>query len=70
MAAPVAHGSSQARDGIRAVAAACSTAAAMPEPLTHCNWLGIKSALPQQPESLESTFSTHCVTAETHRHDF
>ena len=42
MAAPTAYGGSQARDRIRATAAAYTTAAAMPDPLAHRAGLGIE----------------------------
>ena len=38
MAAPVAYGSSWARDGIQAAAVNYTAAVAMLDPLTHCNW--------------------------------
>ena len=41
MAAPVAYGRSWARDSIRAAAVG------MPDPLTHCTWLGIEPTPPQ-----------------------
>lgn len=42
MATLEAHGSSQARDSIPAVAATYATTVAMPDPLIHCIKLGIK----------------------------
>ena len=50
MAPPAAFGSSLARDLIPA------TAAAMPDPLTHCAWLRIKPTPLQQPELLQLDF--------------
>ena len=40
MAAPVAHGSSRARDGIQAADATYTAAVAIPDPITHCTWPG------------------------------
>ena len=43
-----------------------ATAAATPNPLTHCATPGIKPAPLQQPELLQAVgFLTHCATAET-----
>ena len=47
MATPTAYGSSQARSWIWATVVPYTTAAAMPDPLTHYTWLGIKF-VPQQ----------------------
>ena len=44
MATPMAYGSSPARDQIQASALTDGTAAATPDPLTHCAGLGIKPA--------------------------
>ena len=48
MAAPETNGSSQARDGIWAAAAAATLA-----PLAYCAGLGIKPEPPGQPERLQ-----------------
>ena len=42
MAAPIAYGSSQAKEYIRATAAIYAGAAATPDPLTYCTRLGIE----------------------------
>ena len=46
IAAPAAHGSSVASDWIQATAITCTTAVAMPDPLTHCTSLGIEPMPP------------------------
>ena len=51
MAAPAAYERSQARNRIQATVATCTTAAAMPDALTHCAGLGIKPT-PLQPQEL------------------
>ena len=53
MAAPVVYGSSRARGGIRDTAVVYATAVIMPDPLTHCAWLGIELAPLQGPEPLQ-----------------
>ena len=64
MAAPTAHGSSQAWDWIQATAATYTAAAAMPDALTHFTRPGIKPVLPQRPgpqqELHNSIFNEYC----------
>ena len=54
MATLMEYGSSQAMDWISAVAVTYTTAAAMPDPLTHCAVPGIETAPPQWPKPLMS----------------
>ena len=54
MAAPVAYGSSQARDQILATAVTYAATVATPDPLTYCAGSGIEPAPPQQPKPLKS----------------
>ena len=61
-----AYGSSQARDGIQATAATYTTAAATPDPLTHCTGQGIKPAPP--PSAVGSL--AQCTTVGTPGSDF
>ena len=51
MATSAAYGSPQARDRIQAPVV--TTAAAIPDLLTHCAGLGVEPASPQQPEMLQ-----------------
>ena len=60
MAATRAYGSSWARYEILASALTYATAAAMPDPLTHCAGLGIKPVPLQQPKLLKLVPNTLC----------
>ena len=67
MAAPAAYGSPQARDWIQATAVTYATAAATPDPSTHCTRLGVASAVTQ---ATAVGFLIHCATAETPKQTF
>ena len=65
MAAPMAYGSSQTRDGIRATAVIYTTAMATPDHLTHWARPGIEPMPSTGTWATTARFLTHCTTAGT-----